>query len=62
MPIFEYFCDDCSVKTERIKSQPLEQITCPNCGKKANKVVSITAQSKPDSAENCSAPAGSGFG
>ena len=62
MPIYEYHCSDCHVRTEKIQSQPLEQITCPGCGKKAARVVSLTSVSTSESAGNCPAPSGSGFG
>jgi putative FmdB family regulatory protein len=45
MPLYEYYCPDCKLKTECIK--PIEQhnsaINCPFCGHKAERAVSVTA-------------------
>ena len=63
MPIYEYLCEGCGVKNEKIQSQPLEQITCPDCGQKANRVVSMTSSAGNDATGGCSVPSsGSGFG
>jgi len=46
MPLYEYYCPDCKLKTERIK--PIEQhsraINCPFCGHKAERALSVTAR------------------
>ena len=62
MPIYEYHCENCGERNEKIQSQPLEQMTCPGCGKKAKRVVSITAPAGGVSDGSCSTPSGSGFG
>lgn len=61
MPIYEYHCSDCNVRSEKIQSEPLEQMTCPNCGKKATRVISLTSASF-NASDGCSTPSGSGFG
>ncbi len=62
MPIFEYLCDDCGEKCEKIQSQPLEQITCPSCGKKAGRIVSVFSAAEPGTGGGCTPTGGSGFG
>ena len=61
MPIYEYLCESCGERNEKIQGQPLEQITCPTCGKKAKRIVSITAAAGHETGGSC-APSGSGFG
>ena len=36
MPIFEYSCDDCGVKFEKLvrRAAEIEAIACPQCGEK----------------------------
>ena len=62
MPIYEYLCDHCGEKSEKIQSQPLEQITCQECGKKAGRIVSIFASRENGSGQACGPAPGSGFG
>ncbi|PLY03113.1 MAG: zinc ribbon domain-containing protein [Desulfuromonas sp.] len=62
MPIFEYLCDDCGQKIEKIQAQPAEQITCPSCDRKATRVVSMTSAPAGGTGTNCPTPSGSGFG
>jgi len=59
MPIYEYLCERCGEKAEKIQSQPLEQMTCPACGQKAKRVVSITSSTGHGETGGC---APSGFG
>ncbi len=32
MPIFEYLCDDCGTKFEKLVRRTGEEIACPKCG------------------------------
>ncbi len=36
MPIYEYICDDCGTKFEKLVRRPAEiaEIECPSCGQK----------------------------
>ena len=42
MPIYEYICSDCKQKFELLKpmSQAGKDVSCPNCGGKAGRVLS----------------------
>lgn len=40
MPIFEYLCEGCGLKAEKIMKTSVESIPCPSCGKDASKVIS----------------------
>ena len=55
MPIYEFICPKCTKNFEKIVNQG-QDANCPECGHGAKKKVSVFA------ANNCSAPAGSGFG
>ena len=41
MPIFEYECPEGTV-TERMNRRDTEEITCPVCGRKARRIISIS--------------------
>jgi putative FmdB family regulatory protein len=44
MPIFEYVCDQCDTRFERIVINKQQEITCPNCAsKKATIQLSVFA-------------------
>jgi len=43
MPIFEYRCEACQEITEKITSNPPQEIPCPKCGQPAKKVLSVFA-------------------
>jgi len=62
MPIYEYLCENCGEKNEKIQSQPLEQITCPACGQKAGRIVSMFSPQETSAESGCVSPSGSGFG
>lgn len=32
MPIFEYLCDDCGTKFEKLVRNSKDQVLCPSCG------------------------------
>lgn len=34
MPIFEYKCDDCGTKFEKLVRRTGDEIACPSCGEK----------------------------
>jgi len=62
LPIFEYRCNHCGKTIEKIQRKPLEDIPCPDCGKQAERTVSLTSVAAiSSSAGSCSAPASSGF-
>ena len=58
MPIFEYRCENCDARVEKIQSRPSEKIECPECGKEAKKIVSLFSAAD----GGCAAPTSSGFG
>jgi putative FmdB family regulatory protein len=33
MPIFEYICDDCGAKFEKLVRRSADGVACPSCGK-----------------------------
>jgi len=43
MPIYEFFCDECNLRFEKIfyKISDEKKLECPNCGKLSNRVPSI---------------------
>ncbi|RPI28285.1 MAG: zinc ribbon domain-containing protein [Acidobacteria bacterium] len=48
MPIFEYRCDKCQTKFEKIVFNRSEEIVCPKCGNKdVQKLLSSFAVSAP---------------
>lgn len=40
MPIFEFVCDSCGVKTEELFSEAVDVMACPICGNQAKRVPS----------------------
>lgn len=62
MPIFEYRCDDCGEKTEKIQTRSLAEINCPACGKKARRLVSLSGAPRTATGDGCATSASSGFG
>ncbi|HEY2461911.1 MAG TPA: FmdB family zinc ribbon protein [Candidatus Acidoferrum sp.] len=38
MPIYEYVCDDCSTRFEKIVLNRQQEITCPKCAGKKNSI------------------------
>jgi putative FmdB family regulatory protein len=68
MPIYEYVCDDCGVRYERIVMNKNTLVTCPKC-QSAKKTVQLSVfaapanGSKASSAESANAaPLGGGCG
>jgi len=59
MPIYEYSCPFCSFRFERIRSRPTPAETCPQCGKEAPRIISLTA---PGGSGSGSCPSSHGFG
>jgi len=46
MPIYEYICDDCETRFEKIVINKQQEISCPKCaGKKATIQLSVFATS-----------------
>lgn len=44
MPLYEYSCPHCSACFEQlVSSHDTKELDCPNCGKKAQRVVSSTS-------------------
>lgn len=62
MPIYEYQCEACGEKQEKIQSRPLEEIECITCGKPARRLVSVFASATGAEGGDCLAPSGSPFG
>jgi putative FmdB family regulatory protein len=38
MPIYEYICDDCGTQYEKIVLSKAQEIACPRCASKKNKL------------------------
>jgi putative FmdB family regulatory protein len=38
MPIYEYICDDCGTQYEKIVLSKAQEIACPKCASKKNKL------------------------
>jgi len=43
MPIYEYCCESCGYRFERIQRTALPQEACPSCGAAAHRCVSAAA-------------------
>jgi len=41
MPIFEYLCRPCGETIEIIRKSVADEVTCPQCGRPAERVVSV---------------------
>jgi putative FmdB family regulatory protein len=47
MPIYEYICDDCETRFERIVINKQQEIACPKCAGKKNTIqLSVFASAK----------------
>jgi putative FmdB family regulatory protein len=64
MPIYEYFCNDCEARYERIVMSAHQEIECPKCASKRNTLqlsvfstgkssVSTTSSDEASSAGGC---------
>jgi putative FmdB family regulatory protein len=63
MPIYEYLCDDCETRFEKIVINKQQEIACPKCAsKKASIQLSVfaTANGSNGSSARSSAPSGGG--
>jgi putative FmdB family regulatory protein len=63
MPIYEYLCDDCDTRFEKIVINKQQEIACPKCAsKKASIQLSVfaTANGSNGSSAKSSAPSGGG--
>jgi len=40
MPVYEFECSSCGTVTEQLTKMGTEEILCPNCRKKARKIIS----------------------
>ena len=66
MPIYEYLCDDCGERYERIVMNGNTKITCPKCASAKHtiqlSVFAAPANSSKSSSSGGSSPASSGGG
>jgi putative FmdB family regulatory protein len=67
MPIYEYICDDCGERYERIVMSQKQAITCPKCLSAKNTIqLSVFAApsngTKSSAGSSASAPSGGGCG
>lgn len=62
MPIYEYRCANCGKITEKISNTKVINIDCPDCGARAEKIVSVfSGQTHSTTGAGHSCQAGSGF-
>jgi putative FmdB family regulatory protein len=53
MPIYEYICDDCETRFERIVINKQQEISCPKCAsKKASIQLSVFATSNSSASDS----------
>ncbi|HMF76906.1 MAG TPA: zinc ribbon domain-containing protein [Bryobacteraceae bacterium] len=64
MPIFEYACDDCGTKFEKLvrRSAEANAVTCPSCGQDHLTTQYSTFAARAGSAKSSSPEAGGGCG
>jgi putative FmdB family regulatory protein len=65
MPIYEYICEDCQTEFEKIVINKQEEIACPKCAGKKNKIqlsVFATANGSGGSSKGPSFSGGGGGG
>jgi putative FmdB family regulatory protein len=63
MPIYEYICDSCSERFEKIVINKQQEITCPKCsGKKATIQLSVFATAGAGSSSSSGGFSGGGGG
>ena len=51
MPIYEYVCDECGIRYERVVLSKSQQISCPKCAS-SRKTVQLSVFSKPAKASS----------
>jgi putative FmdB family regulatory protein len=61
MPIYEYVCDDCGERYERIVMSPKQAITCPKCDSK-KKTIQLSVFAAPANGGKSSADSSSSAG
>jgi putative FmdB family regulatory protein len=63
MPIYEYVCDECETRFEKIVINKQQEIACPNCAsKKATIQLSVFATAGGNGGSSPSSSSGSGGG
>ncbi len=63
MPIYEYICDSCNERFEKIVINKQQEITCPNCsGKRATIQLSVFATAGSGSSGSSGGFSGGGGG
>ena len=63
MPIYEYVCDDCDARFERIVINKQQEIACPKCAsKKATIQLSVFAAATGSNGGSAKSPSSSGGG
>jgi len=63
MPIYEYLCDDCDTRFEKIVINKQQEIACPKCAsKKASIQLSVFATANGNGASKSSTPSSGGGG
>ena len=63
MPIYEYICDSCDTRFEKIVINKQQEIACPKCaGKKATIQLSVFATANGNSSSSKSSAPSSGGG
>jgi len=61
MPIYEYLCDDCDTRFEKIVINKQQEIACPKCaGKKATIQLSVFATANGANAKSSTPSSGGG--
>ena len=61
MPIYEYICDTCDTRFEKIVINKQQEIACPKCaGKKATIQLSVFATADGSSPKSSGPPSGGG--
>jgi putative FmdB family regulatory protein len=61
MPIYEYLCDDCDTRFEKIVINKQQEIACPKCAsKKASIQLSVFATANGTSAKSSTPSSGGG--
>ena len=65
MPIYEYICEDCETRFEKIVINKQQEISCPKCSGRKNKIqlsVFATANGNSGSAKSSTSLSGGGGG
>jgi putative FmdB family regulatory protein len=64
MPIYEYWCPECRSAFEKLRSMQSNdaEVTCPRCGSKVKRMLSVVAAVGRSSGEESYASGGGGCG